>query len=63
VNPALTEEQRVHLKLEIKSVGGPKKYLADSPPKPGAVLLAVPERSKKKSPAKNKAPKRAGGKQ
>ena len=54
-NPSLTQEQKEALLLELKSVGGPKVYKADTPPKPGAIFLtAVPEKSKKpKRGAKN----------
>jgi len=35
-NPGLTAEQRKHLQAQIRQVGQPKVYSADSAPKPGA---------------------------
>lgn len=60
-NPGLLKEQLDHLRVELKNVGRPKQYRLDTPPKPGAILLAVPEQAVKKRLAKNKAPKGAGG--
>ena len=36
-NPALTAEQRQHIKQRLATVGLPKVYRADSPPPPGAI--------------------------
>jgi hypothetical protein len=37
LNPGLTAAQRIHLREQIRSVGKPKVYSADTPPKPGAI--------------------------
>lgn len=42
LNPGLTAAQRDHLRAQIRAVGQPKVYSADSPPKPGAVSFQNP---------------------
>jgi len=36
-NPTLTDDQHWALRLEIRTVGRPKVYSKDAPPKPGAI--------------------------
>ena len=38
-NPLLTPEERIHIQTSLKTIGQPKVYLEDSPPKPGAISL------------------------
>ena len=37
LTPGLSASQRAHLRNQIRSLGQSKTYLADSPPKPGAI--------------------------
>jgi len=39
LNPTLTEEQRNGIKTQLDTVGRPKVYRADSPPRPGAIAF------------------------
>ena len=38
-DPTLTEDQHRALRLEIRSIGRPKVYSKDAPPKPGAISV------------------------
>jgi len=39
LSPGLTAGQREHLREQIRNLGKPKTYRADSPPKAGAIAL------------------------
>lgn len=40
LHPGLSAAQRQHLHDSIRSIGKPKVYSADSPPKPGAISFS-----------------------
>ena len=39
LEPGITEEKQAMIRAQLVQLGKPKQYRADSPPKPGAVLV------------------------
>lgn len=53
-NVSLTEDQRTHVLTQLSSVGRPKVYQADSPPKSGAISFEKAVPAKKVSSKRRK---------